>query len=454
MYSQNSFSHPPHPEDRLPEREEFVIRRAHMLTMDATLGNLPQGDVHVRNGEILAVGNDLSVPSQAQVLDGRDRIVLPGFIDTHWHLWNSALRGLVRGDDAKQGYFPVTLRLGPLFSPADSYYAVRLGLTEGLASGLTTVHNWSHNTLTPAHADAELRALQSTGMRARFSYGWGQDLPLDRLMNLDDLARVKSLFPSPDGLLTLGAAVRTPLANPRGAVPIEVVAAEMAGIRTLGLPITMHARPGLASVLDEHDLLGPDLQLVHPQGVSPKEREILAAKRTTVSCSPLIETFYAQATRGEIQFNELLESGIRQSLSVDSSAASATADFFACMRALLWSHKQRFGTRVPFTPARLLEFATIEGARDLGIDDRVGSLTPGKRADMLMVRTTDPNIAPVFDPEFALVFSAQPSNVDTVIVDGRVLIRKGQFTALDSRQVVQDAIDSVKALQARDPGPK
>lgn len=429
-------------------RGEFVIRGGHVLTMDDSLGNLPCADVHVRDGQIIAVGAALATPNVME-MDGRDMIVLPGFVDTHWHLWNSSLRALVRGDDPKHGYFPVTLKVGPLFTPEDSYRSVRLGLTEGLASGITTVHNWSHNTRTPAHADAELRALRDTGVRARFSYGWGQDLALSQTMDLDGLAGTQRDVLAGDGLITLGAAVRTPLSNPRGAVPIEVVMAEYEGIRQLGLPITMHARPGIVSVLEKHGLLGPDVQLVHPQGISLEERKIMAARRTTMSCSPVIELLYAQATRGEIQFQELLEHGVQLSLSVDSSSASANADFFNCMRALLWSHKQRFGSSIPLTAQRLLELATIDGARDLGIDGQVGSLTPGKRADILLVRATDPNIGPVIDPAFALVYSAQPSNIDTVIVDGKVLLRKGRFTGLDSEQVMWDATESVRGLAAR-----
>ena len=432
----------------LPLREEFVIRDGHVLTMDAAIGNLPCADVHVRNGEIVAVGAKLQAPGALE-LSGNDMIVMPGFVDTHWHLWNSSLRALVRGDDAQNGYFPVTLRLGPLFTPEDSYRSLRLGLTEGLASGITTVHNWSHNTRTPAHADAELRALSDMGVRARFSYGWGQDRELDQGMDLEDLARVQRELASDNNLLTLGAAVRTPVANPRGAVPIEVVAAEYKGIRALGLPITMHARPGVVTLLSQHGLLGPDVQLVHPQGISQEELKLLAATGTTMSCSPVIELLYAQATRGEIQFQELLEEGVQMSLSVDSSAASANADFFNCMRALLWSHKQRFGSRIPLAAQRLLELATIDGARDLGIADRTGSLTPGKRADILMVRAKDPNIGPVIDPAFALVYSAQPSNIDTVIVDGRILLRNSRFTAVDSEEVMREAAESVNGLVSR-----
>lgn len=429
---------------------ELVIRGGHVLTMDPVLGDMPCADVLVRDGQIAAIGLDLDAGGAREV-DARGMIVMPGFVDTHWHLWNSSLRALVRGDDEVRGYFPVTLGIGPLFTPEDSYRSVRLGLAEGIASGITTVNNWSHNTRSPAHADAEIRAMSDMGVRGRFSYGWAQESPLDRPMDLNDLARVQRGGLPEGDLLTLGAAVRTPVSNPRGVVPIDVVAAEIEGIRELGLPVTMHARPGVVSVLDQNGLLGPDLQLVHPQGISPDECVRLAESGTSMTCSPVIEVHYAQATRGEIQFQELLEARVRQSLSVDSSAASANADFFSCMRALLWSHKQRFGARIPLSPKRLLELATIDGAHDLGIADRVGSLVTGKRADIILVRTGDPNMAPVVDPAYSLVYSAQPANIDTVMVDGRILLRHGRFIACDHEQIVHEACESVRGLAARAP---
>ncbi|MES2977365.1 MAG: amidohydrolase family protein [Pseudomonadota bacterium] len=429
--------------------QDILIQGAYVLTMDTDLGDLRRGDVHVRGDSIVAVGADLTAVAGARIIDARDKVVLPGFVDTHWHLWNSTLRALVRGDDAQRGYFPITLKVGPAFSPQDSYDAVRLGLAEGLRSGITTVQNWAHNVRSPAHADAELKAMDESGLRGRFAYGWGQELPLDQLMDLKDLARVQRQGLPGDGRLQLGAALRTPVANPRGAVPIEVVAQEFSGVRALGLPMTMHARPGIVTLLQAHGLLGSDLQLVHPQGISPDERAHMARTGTTMSCSPTIEMLYAQATRGEIQFQELQEAGVHQSLSVDSSGASANADFFACMRALLWSHKQRFGARVPLTARRLLQLATIDGARDLGLAHLIGTITPGKRADLQIIRMNDLNIAPVFDPVHALVYSGQPSNVDTVMVDGQILLQGGKPTRWDADALVREACLSLQALASR-----
>lgn len=425
----------------------WCVRGAHVLSMDPQVGEWECADILVQDRRIAQIGPNLAADGVPQI-DGRGCVALPGFVDAHWHLWNSGLRGLVLGDDREQGYFPVTMRLGPLYRPHNSYCSVRMGVLEGLTSGITTVHDWSHNILSPEHAAAEVRALQELGVRARFSYGWGQGDALDRPMDLEGLGEFVKAYP-PDGLIHLGTALRTPVANPRGAVNVEVLAHEFQFVRALGLPVTMHARPGIVPVLAQQGLLGPDLQLIHPQGFTSEDVDLLASHGCSVSCSPLIEMHYAQATRGVIQFHELEQAGVRQSLSVDSSSASANADFFNCMRMLLFAHKQRFGAQVPLSPRRLLQLATIDGARDLGLDTVTGSLTPGKQADILLVRLDAPNMVPISDPAHALVYSAHPGNVDSVMVDGRLLIGAGQFLNHDTTQIMAEAIESAHDLATR-----
>ena len=194
------------PAAQLPARGDFVVRGGYVLTMDPALGDLPRGDVHVRDGAIVAVGTDLAAPGAAAI-DAQEMIVLPGLVETHWHLWNSTLRGLV-ADGPTDGYFAVVLRHGQVYTPEDAYRGVRLGLAEALYSGITTVHDWSHNIRGPAWADADLRALTDVGIRARFSYGTRQGHPSDDTMDLPDLARVqREWFARPgEGLLTLGMA--------------------------------------------------------------------------------------------------------------------------------------------------------------------------------------------------------------------------------------------------------
>ncbi len=433
----------------LPARGEFIVRCGHVLTMDAGLGDLPGGDVHIRDGAIVAVGAGVNAAG-AQVIDGRDMIVMPGFVDTHWHLWCTALRLIVRADDPQEGYFPTTLRVGRFYTPADSYIGVRLGVAEGLLSGITCVHDWSHNTVSPEHADAELQALKDIGIRARFSYGTGQGYPADKRMDLADLARVQKQWTAADGMLGIGACLRTPgPAGARGSIPVELFRTEFDAVRKLGLQATMHCGPkNLIDLMGKNNLLGPDMLLVHPQGMTPDELKTIGDTKTPWSTAPVIEMSYSAVRNGAIQYSELAAMGVQLGLSIDASAAT-NADFFNVMRALMWSDWQRTGAPLRLKPRRLVELATIEGAKLLGLADKIGSLTPGKRADLIMIRTTDINMAPVRDPYYAIAFQGQPSNVDTVVVDGRVLVRGGKLTAVDVTKTVREAAASARGIDER-----
>ncbi len=438
------------PAKALPARGEFVIRGAAILSMDGAVGDFARGDVHVRDGAIVAVAAAIAAPATLSI-DARGMICMPGFIDTHVHLWTSALRAVIRMDDPKFGYFPVTNRLGPHYTPEDSYRNVRLGLAEALAAGATTVHNWAHNVRSAEHADAELRGMRDMGLRGRFAYGPAQGMPNDQPMDLAGLAKIKRDWMPNDGTLTLGINSRNAGADPnplRGNVPLDIMKAEWGGARALGLPITLHTSgPSPIKYLDDAGLLGPDVQLVHPLLTTPEERRILKERGVSYSTSPVGEA-RRPASAGIIQLAELLEAGVKVSLSTDN-ASSYSFDYFAGMRMLYALHQHRVGQRVPLTAQRLVQLATLDGAVDLGIADRTGSLTPGKRADIILVRTGDINIAPAGGAYETLVGFGQPRNVDTVIADGRILRRGGLFTALDHTEVLMEAAATVAALRAR-----
>jgi 5-methylthioadenosine/S-adenosylhomocysteine deaminase len=429
-----------------PALGEFVVRGANVLTMDPALGDLASGDVHVRDGAIIAVGPGLAAAG-AESIEGRGMICMPGFIDTHWHLWTSNLRPIVRVDDAERGYFPVTAKLGPHYTPQDSYRAVRLGLAEALSAGVTTVHNWAHNVRSPAHADAEVAAQRDMGVRGRFGYGTRQGLANEQPMDLVDLARLKRDLAG-DPMISLGIASRNVGRDPnplRGPVTMEMIKKEWGAARDLGVGITLHtSRESPVTLLNEANLLGPDLQLVHPLLTTAEERALLKQRNTSYSIAPVA----ARRPAGVIQLGELLEAGVRCSMSTDHST-TINCDCFVGMRILYALHQHRIGNRIKLTSRRLVELATIDGARDLGLADKTGSLTPGKRADLILVRTTDINVSPVGDPYEALVGLAQPANVDTVVVDGRILRRGGRFVALDHAQVVKEAMQSAADLRQR-----
>ena len=186
----------------MSERSELLIRDAYVLTMDAAVGDIAGGDVHVRGGTIAAVGRGLTAPG-AEVIDGTGMLVLPGFVETHWHVWTALLRSL-SGDRQEHGYFPTSRTVGAFYTADDMYAAGRLAAAEALHSGITFLHDWCHNVRAPAYAEAALRALTEAGIRARFSYGSPTGASNDASIDLRDLQRLHERWSehANDGLLT------------------------------------------------------------------------------------------------------------------------------------------------------------------------------------------------------------------------------------------------------------
>ncbi|HXP93664.1 MAG TPA: amidohydrolase family protein [Candidatus Binatia bacterium] len=443
--AQPGFAASSSPMPKLPGRGDFVVRGAYVLTMDPKLGDLPNADIHVRNGEIVAVGTNLSAPG-AGTIDARTMIALPGLIETHWHMWGTAARNLA-GDEAKTGYFPFSRVLGVLFTPEDNARGVRLALAEALNTGLTTVHNWSHNLLTPAYADAEIAVHREVGGRARFSYGYSRNTGPNETLPLDDVVRVQRLYfgGQTDGLLTLGIASRGPENN-----TIDICRKEWAFARGLKIPITSHIgtdpkKTFGIKALDDAGLLGPDVQLVHATNLAPGDLERIKRTGTHVSVSPYTEM---RTGFGFGPITEFLATGCPISLSIDTPILCGHSDMFATMRGIQNQENGRKQSEFALPARQALEMATIGGARDLGIADKVGSLTPGKRADLILVRTDALNMAPFTEPVHMIVQSAHPVNVDTVVVDGRILKRHGQLTAIDVSRVMREAQETIDRVQA------
>src|ERR1051326_8005876 len=176
MFGSPLMAQAPSGDARPPARDEFVIRNAYLMTMEADLGDLSSGAIHVKDGAIVAVGADVAAPG-ARAVDGTGMIVMPGLVDTHWHMWNTLFRSFA-GDKPEEGYFPTVARFGQQMTADDVFQSTRLSAAEAINSGITFVHSWCHNVRSQAHAEADVRALGETGIRARHSCGWPQGLPI------------------------------------------------------------------------------------------------------------------------------------------------------------------------------------------------------------------------------------------------------------------------------------
>jgi len=466
----------------------LLIRGGYVLTMDSA-GDLPGADVLVRDGVIQQIGRNLDVPD-AEVIDASGKIVAPGLVDTHWHMWNTLLRGMsdgrpgwlarpmargaiVSGAQAspylpggrppvppeeygpdRSGYFATCVGIGRHFRPGDTYAGTRLAAAEAVDAGITTVHDWAHNVRGLDWAEAGLRALGEAGLRARFSYGYQTGHANDQLMALDDLAAIKAGWPSyhADDRIHLGVAWRgTGGSNPAMRVAPELYRAEIEAARAHGLPVSVHAcgpagAAGQVRTYADAGLLGPDLQLVHLNNASPEEIALAAEAASPVSVSPWTEL---QIGYGQPVTGELLAAGLSVGLSVDTTMLSGNADMFAVMKVTQACANGQARDEFALTARDILRLATIEGARTLGLGAITGSLAVGKRADVIVVSPDSPNLGVLTDPARLLVTAATPRDVDLVLVDGRVLKRDGKLTMVDATDITSAARAALAGVLTR-----
>lgn len=417
------------------DHDRFMITGAHLLTQDPDLGELV-GDVLVAGGVIRAIGPGLQ-DDTARVIDGSGCAVLPGFIDTHRHAWQGAIRNLGPAWTYTQYRDAVQIGLGQHFEPRDVHIGNLVADLGALHAGVTTVRDESHIMNSPAHTDAAIAAHWESGIRCVFDHGWPSTEAEQWQFGStrghpDDIRRVREEVLRDDtARVTLAAMLRGPELS-----TAEVARGDIELARDLGLRSVMHVGLGKPGTqvnairgLSDAGLLGPDMSFVHCCTSTDEELRMLAAHGATASVAAAVEVFLPGL--GQPATNRLLAAGVRPSLSVDVETA-VSGDMFGVMRAALAYQQLVFaGAGGPmdgagagfeaFTAADLLAFATIDGARACGIEDRTGSLTPGKAADLVMIRLTDPNLLPATDVAASIVMAGHAGNVDLVSVGGAVV---------------------------------
>lgn len=421
---------------------QLLIKSGYLLTMDDQLGELPTGDVLVEGSEIVAVAPSVTPDEnwRGEVIDASGMLVIPGLVDNHRHLWQSLIRGLSANFTFGE-YFAYALEdLSGRFTPDDIYLGNLLSTYEALDAGVTTVLDWSHALNTPAHASAAMHALEDSGARAVFAYGppsiqwWQSDGP-------PAAADVTRLYGrrQPNGLVGFALAIRGPEFSTE-----ERWRADLRLARELGINVTMHAGvPGFhqrtpsARLIAEAGLMGSDLTFVHCNAMEVDDFRIIAEGGAHVSCSPEVEM---QKGFGLSPLGTILAAGARPTVSVDVVTAIG-GDLLTQLRFLLQTqrtvdHREAIErTGVPLeallvTTRDVLPYVTSHAAASLGLADRIGSLTPGKQADIAVYDTSDINLF-LSEPSAALVQAAHPGNVHTVLVAGHVVKRNKQLVGLD-----------------------
>ncbi|MEU0987941.1 amidohydrolase family protein [Streptomyces sp. NPDC005953] len=442
-----------------------LLRGGQIVSMDPTVGDLI-GDILIENGTIAAIGPDLEIAEgSADIVDASRHIVLPGFIDSHRHLFQALMRGMAADWSLFQYFTTMFGMLGPHMTPEHMSLGTALGAYDSLDSGVTAVFDYSHNQSSPEHTDEAVRALQASGIRAMFGYGGAMSEQLEILSppftsttpsNEAEIRRVRSrYFSSDSGLVTMGLAVRGPDSS-----PMDVVRADFALGRELGLRINTHigmavldpqGRPNVTR-LHKAGLLGDDLIFGHCNLLTDEEFRLMADAGVSVSVTPEDESAMGH---GWPPITQLLKAGIRPNIGIDTCMAVG-GDPFTAMRFALavprgLANQQSLASganpwQLDLSARDVLEFATIEGARALGMEDVTGSLTPGKQADIVMIRTDHISMTPVLNPVASIVHHASRQTVDTVFVAGRAVKRDGALIAADAAGISRRAVDSVGEL--------
>jgi 5-methylthioadenosine/S-adenosylhomocysteine deaminase len=457
------------PEDSGRHGRRILIRGGAVMSMDPKVGDFAQADVLIEGKKIVAVGPSLHAGG-ASVIDARGRIVMPGFIDTHHHQFETALRSFLadgalindgsNSPSAKQTYYEyILLKFAPVYRPQDVYINELFGGLSQLDHGVTTVHDISQIHHSPQHSDAVIQALFDTGRRAAFGYFEsaggvaGNQYP-------SDAVRIKNQwFSSSDQLvhMIMGGEVYLGDATTQQSWTIG---------RQLGLQIAAHILSpfGIRPILDalaqgqggsNHNIgLGPDNLFIHMTGMSDVGWKGVKDAGAQVSLAVPIEMNMRHGMPPILKMQSL---GLEPSLSVDVEC-TLTADFFTQMRSMMnmqrmmvnqmileqgdFVYPNQWPTPAPGTPALLntrdvLRFATMNGAKALRLEGKVGSLTPGKEADIIILDAQALNVAPLNHVPGAVVSLMDRGNVETVLVAGKVRKWKGRLLGVDLPQLRQ-----------------
>ena len=401
----------------------ILLRGGCVLSLDPKVGDFETADVLIEGSRIAAVGPNLE--ASATVLDASHTIVMPGFIDTHRHMWQGALRNSLP-NGVLNDYMRDILGVRPLMRPDDVRIGDLVSALGAINAGVTTVLDWSHIGNTPEHTDAAIDGLRASGVRAVYGFGAGVGASVQYP---NDIRRLrKQHFSSPDQLLTLTLAG-------------GMSASEWAVARDVGAPISVHAGGTLAGL---EKSLGPDVTYIHCTTFTEAAWKLVAGSGGHVSIACPVEM---QMGLGVPPIQQSLDHGIRPSLSVDVET-EMPGDMFTQMRSVFTLQRMlalnpTAGASRPqprlLTVRDVVEFATIAGARANQLDRKVGTLTPGKEADVIMLRTDAINVMPLNNASGAVVLAMDTSNVDTVFIGGRVMKQGGRLVGVDLNRIRQDA---------------
>jgi len=431
----------------------IVFRGGVVLTMDANKTVHQEADVHVAGNSIVAIGHNLEVPSGTQEIDARGGIVMPGMIDTHRHMWQTAMRAYGADWTLTQYFVWYYLTHGAKFRPEDMYAGNQLSALEAVEAGVTTSVDWSHGLRTPDHAEAALQALKDSPGRYVFAYGNIHAGPWEWSTSPEFQAMMKNREESDTLRYQMAFDVTGDPEFP------EKAAFEVA--RDLGLTVTTHAgvwgatSDASINLMHEGGFMTPGTVYVHATSLNDDSYHKIAASGGSVSVATESEQSCGQ---GYPPTWKLRKFGIPVSMSIDTSVWMS-ADMFTAMRTTLGADRSREHyeaqsqnntiTHSQLRAEHVVEMATIGGAKALGMDDIVGSLEPGKRADVVLIKNDNsPVMYPLVNPYGHVVMQVNRGDVHTVLVDGQIVKHDHRISDKAVAKNKADIADTVNYLQS------
>lgn len=417
-----------------------LITNACILSLDEGVGDLISGDILIEGERIAAIGPNLKA-DDAEVIDASTMIAVPGFVDGHRHSWQSTLRGVISDMGFMEYITTVNMKYGPLHTPEDKYIGVLATCVTALDAGVTSLVEFSIATEGPEDADATVGAMKESGIRGFYCHGtpsdWGTWYNGSDLRHpAEEARRVRAThFASDDALIRFGMALRGPEFVSAGANRDDFQLA-----RELGARITLHV-DGPGHLTGMRDYMGPDTCYVHCSRCDDLDLELIRDTGGHINITAECEMGFHNAPITK----KILEMGMKPSLGVDGGGVNSP-DMFMQMRFALqelrmryfeesWRTKNEPLWMLPFTSKDALGWGTLEGARQFGMEDQIGSLTPGKRADIVLIRHDSVHMSPTNNPVALVVDTASARDVDTVIVNGTIKKRHGKLLDVDMERI-------------------
>lgn len=399
-----------------------------VITMDANVPNLAIGDVLVDGCKIAAVGPDIQA-DDAQVIDATGSIVMPGLVDAHHHAWLGVMRRLMPDVDDLFAYIGVVAEtLGAHYRPLDMFLSTKLTAVASLDAGITTIIDACHNSRSPEHTDAALDALEQAGIRALHMAGPAMDKKASSAHFPRDLERLASNWNNSGSLVRVGLFGQLNLEWWKVARSLDMsILTEFIG--DLAKLSSEFAEPG---ILGAHNIFNHCTRL-------PQETwKLLANAGVNITVNPRSDALFGFDDE-TFAYQQAIEHGLTPALGIDLDTAFGS-DMFGEMHALFGQQRSAMRYRrfrgetdvpAPIAVEQVLQAATINGARAAGLEGQIGSLTPGKQADIIMVRTNGVAVFPVTNAIGTIVQAVERSDVDTVMVAGELRKRAGQLINVD-----------------------